>query len=90
MCSHSMNSESIRPSSARADSIERIAPSPTFFTAPRPKRTPSRSTVNASWLELMSGGRIGMPRSRHSPRYIASLSVFAASMVSSAAMKCQG
>ena len=36
-----------------------IAPSPTFFTAVRPKRTPSGSTVNGSWLRLTSGGQDG-------------------------------
>ena len=39
-----------------------------FFTAPRPKRTPSGRTVNASSLLLTSGGRIGTRSSRHSWR----------------------
>ena len=39
---------------------------------------------------VMSGGNTAIPRSRHSPIYSASLSVLAASIVSSAAAKCRG
>ena len=67
-----------------------MAPSPTFLIAASPKRTPSGVTVKRSSLALRSGGRIVTPSSRHSPRYTASLSVFCDSMVSSAAMKCEG
>ena len=48
-CSHSVRRESIRPPrSVRTARIDRIAPSPTFLTAVRPKRTPSGSTVNGN------------------------------------------
>ena len=83
--------ERIDPAELPANaSIDSTAPSPTFLTAQSPNRTPSLTTENGSSLELMSGGRIGTPSSRHSPRYIASLSVLAASIVSSAATKCRG
>ncbi len=45
-----------------------MADSPTFFTAPRPNRTPSGRTVNGSSLQLTSGARIGTRSSRHSWR----------------------
>ena len=80
----------MRPSRRRTSMIARAADSPTFFTAPRPKRTPSGVTVKASSLLLTSGASTFTPRSRHSPRYIASFAVFCDSMVSSAAMKCAG
>ena len=89
-CSHSVYSESIRPRS-RADGEHREHGAfADVLDRARPNRTPSGTTENASSLALMSGGRIGTPSSRHSPRYIASLSVLAASIVRSAAMKCRG
>ncbi len=81
----------MRPCAFRTSSSDWIAPSPTFLIAVRPNRTPwPGSTVKRIWLWLRSGGSIGTPRSRLSPRYIASFSVFCASIVSSAAAKCHG
>ena len=70
--------------------MEAMAPSPTFLTAVRPKRTPSGVTRKPIALALRSGASTGMPMSRHSPKYTASLSVFWASIVISEAMKCRG
>ena len=67
-----------------------MAASPTFLIAARPKRMPSGATVNCRPLALTSGARIGTCMSRHSPMYMASLSVFCRSIVSNAAMKCRG
>jgi len=73
-----------------ASTIARIAPSPTFLIADIPKRTRSPSTVKSSPEALTSGGSTSISISRHSLMYLASLSVFAFSVVSRAAMKCTG
>ncbi len=46
--SHKLWSDVIRPCDARTPRIDAMAPSPTFFTAVRPKRTPSGVTVKAN------------------------------------------
>ena len=83
---------SMRPPAALRDSsIDWIAPSPAPFTAPRPNRTPSGSTVNC---EL---ARVDVRR-QHGHAELAALAeierelvgVLPTSIVSSAAMKCRG
>ena len=59
----------MRPCVFRTSSSDSIAPSPTFLIAVSPKRTPlSGSTVNRSWLSLMSGGSTGICRDRGTRR----------------------
>src|SRR5215471_15690638 len=70
--------------------IDVIAVSPTFLIAARPKRMPFGVGVKFTSLELMSGGRIAMPMSRHSLMYFTTLSVLLRSLVSRAAMKYRG
>ena len=91
--SHSACSDGIRPPSCVArgeDRLDRALAQPLDRRQPEPDARRPGSTEKCSWLSLMSGGSTGMPRSRLSARYIASLSVFCASMVSSAAAKCHG
>ena len=92
IASQSAGSEGIRPPNcARAPMIVFTAPSPSPLIAVSPNRTPfPGSTVKLNALSLMLGGSIGMPRSFASLRYTASLSVFCASIVRSAAAKCHG
>jgi hypothetical protein len=71
--------------------IDSIAPSPTFRTAPRPKRTrPSPTTVNLKPDSFTSGGRISRPRLRASLMYCTTLSVLPISLERSAAMNSAG
>lgn len=58
------SSETNGPFSARSAMTWRMRPRPMFFTAPRPKRMPSGSTVNLSSEALMSGCSRRMPISR--------------------------
>ena len=91
--SQSACSDGMRPPSCgarREDRVDRALAQPLDRRQPEADAACRGSTEKCSWLSLMSGGSTGMPRSRHSARYIASLSVFCASMVSSAAAKCHG
>jgi hypothetical protein len=51
------------PPSSRAAIIERTAPSPTFFTAFRPKRIFSSTTAKSCAEEFTSGGSTSSPSS---------------------------
>ena len=61
-----------------------------FFTAPRPKRMPSGSTVNLSSEALMSGCSRRMPISRQSAMYPAVFVELSSTYVSSAAIYSRG
>ncbi len=52
--------------SSRAAMIARTAPSPTRFTAERPKRILPSTTVKSDRLEFTSGGSTSRPMSAHS------------------------
>ena len=51
---------------SRSRTTDWMKPRPIFFTAARPKRMPSSSTVKPSKEWLISGGSRAMPQSRHS------------------------
>ena len=71
--------------------IDSMAPSPTFRTAPRPKRMRrSLTTVNLKPDSFTSGGRISSLSSRASLMYCTTLSVLPISDESSAAMNSAG
>ena len=68
-----------------------MAPSPTFRTAPRPKRIRrSPVTVNLKPDSFTSGGNTSRPSSRASRMYCTTLSVSPISELSSAAMNSAG
>jgi len=67
-----------------------MAVSPTFLSAPRPNRIPSRVGRKSSSLWLTDGGRIRMPICLHSEMYFTTFLVSFFSLVSSAAMNSFG
>jgi hypothetical protein len=70
--------------------IDSIAPWPTFFTASRPYRIASPSTVNSSSLAWTSGGRTSMPSRRHSAIAAATRSSLVRKAVSTLVMYSTG
>ena len=56
----------VNGAASRPAMIARTAPSPTFFTAVRPKRMRPSTTAKSAWLELTSGGSTSMPIDSHS------------------------
>src|SRR5207249_4553548 len=76
--------------SSRAARTASIAFEPTPFTAPRPKRIVSPAAVKSSRLAFTSGGRMAMPRSRHSAMFLYVLSMSLASSERSPAMNSVG
>ena len=67
--------------------IDEIADSPTFLIAASPNRMPVADGVKNTSLTLTSGGRMGIPISRHSLMYLTILSWLPRSLVRIAAMK---
>ena len=70
--------------------MESAALEPTARTAHKPIRIPWPSGVKSRLLEFTSGGRTGMPISRHSLMYFTTLSVLPISDVSSAERNSSG
>ena len=84
---------SLRPS--RAAAISSIAPSPTFFTAARPKRIAdsplaSVSTVKSACEACTSGARTAIPSRRHSATTAATFSARSRKPLSTAVMNSTG
>ena len=78
------------PPEVRLATMARMRPRPTFFTAPKPKRMPSGSTVNLSVEWLMSGGKTGISISLHSAMYPAIFPALSKTEVISAAIYWRG
>ena len=67
-----------------------MTPLPRFFTASRPKRIPSPTTVKPSSLSLTWGGSTRIPRRVHSSIYSMTLLVLSRMLVRRAAMYSLG
>ena len=78
------------PAPSRASTSASMAPSPTPLIAPSPNRMRPCSTVNFASERFTHGGRISMPATRVASSAIASLSLAAISVVSTAAMNSAG
>ena len=84
------SSEVYAPLVPRSRTICSTAPSPTFLTAPSPKRMPPDSTRNSSSDALTSGGSTLTPSRRHSPTTPTTFSVSAAMVLNTAANHSTG
>ena len=78
------------PPSCRSATILSMSPRPMPFTAARPNRMPSSTTVKSGPDSLMSGGSRRMPISLHSAMYSATLPLESKMLVSRAAMYSLG